>query len=333
MPQYLWQRGMEAFYAFSAYPEEINLVSNENPKGVCVEILGKAQRIGEPPSLDLLLRDVKDGADRCRFLSLKTCYVENNVSAEDYLQQDELLEAGDFTVDGLRSRILAGINIPVTEHGLGRCQFPPNPDGAIDAHGEWASTRTPPGNVTLIHIDGYGSRVYCIHWRGDKLWVFWPPTDFNLKLLRGFRKDTLNEREIQEIWTKLERPEMMLLTEEDNYEVQFELKASAAHACFSLSDSAHTGMVRYVYKDLEEAKRLFDFADKAGRDDCLKGGAPLEVKESIISDLEGDLEGWRSVSKLLRGKGVRSKRKEVVEMLKGCDDMIKDFKREKKDQG
>jgi hypothetical protein len=327
MPRYIWKRGMEAFQAFTTYPDKINVVSNENPNGVCVQILGKALRNGTPPSLDLLLRDVEDGISGCRFMSLKTCSVETNVSKEDYLQQDKLLEAGDFTVDGLRSRILVGIDIPSTKHGLGRCEFVPYDHKTHHAHGVWASTRTPPGNVTLIHIDGYGSRIYAIHWRGDKLWVFWPATEKNLKIVRGFKKDTLNEREINEIWTQLERPEMMLLTEDEYREVQFELRTSVAHACFSFSDSAHSGITRYVYHDLGEAKRLFNFADEAGRSDCLQGGAPLEIKESIISDLKGDLEGWRSIAGSFKGPKGRRKKTEITDMLKGCEDMIKDFER------
>lgn len=113
------------------------------------------------------------------------------------------------------------------------------------------STFTQAGNITPPHVDGYGLTQRMAHFDGDKVWVVWPPTEENLRMVRDHNLSLGPRRENRlENWMKmLKDPQVFMMRQGDS----FFLGASVIHACIAITPGAHYGVFCWRRESLDVA--------------------------------------------------------------------------------
>lgn len=131
-------------------------------------------------------------------------------------------------------------------------KWPENPELKLVDTMKGSSTFTQAGNITPAHIDGFGLIQRMAHLGGDKVWIVWPPTEWNVRAVRDHHQALGPNRETRvDRWLEiLKDPQVFLIRKGDS----FFLGASVIHACVSLGPSAHYGEFCWKLQSLDVAK-------------------------------------------------------------------------------
>jgi hypothetical protein len=115
----------------------------------------------------------------------------------------------------------------------------------------------PGGNLTDMHVDAHVLYQYMVHITGLKVWLFWPPTDRNLRIMRTtFPEANLQEPyEWMDFAKKLEQPELLVTGPNP---VHFVLPPSTIHSVLTLTPSMHFGGTFIRPRTLKSDLRLYE---------------------------------------------------------------------------
>jgi len=161
--------------------------------------------------------------------------------------------------------LLGALSIPFTTHGLGKCNLTAHPydsdkrylcartnDGKLD----WYGVLTPAGAISHPHIDYHGASQLMHHISGRKLWLTWPATARNMKMLLDRELRDGNPIETVEAIEVLEGLEVFLL---DETQEAFYLPSGMIHAAISLSTCCHAGLYVWALDEFPLARDLVEY--------------------------------------------------------------------------
>jgi hypothetical protein len=157
-----------------------------------------------------------------------------------------------------------------------------------DAHLHLDSVLTPPGYMTDIHIDEALIGTHVINLIGTKLWITWPRTESNLKILgrRHLRPSSVN---LAEHIRMLENPSLAVLNQGSG----LYMTPGTIHAVISLTKSGLTGYKLARPEDLPTAQECFDWELRIVYDRLLDNPA---AAAAAILDWDRDIQIWTSLN-------------------------------------
>ena len=135
-------------------------------------ILEKSPDFGSSPTLGHVIRDLIRPNNH-NFFDFINQYVNPDIEYPEFMLS--ILQAGEgHTWDDSR-RLYGTLGIRESDVWIGSCHinalpFNKQKESLVDEDG-WSSTWTPPGAVSLTHMDFYGSMQYFVHFYGKKLWL------------------------------------------------------------------------------------------------------------------------------------------------------------------
>jgi hypothetical protein len=227
--------------------------------------------IGDPefgsgiiPSFELLLRDIMESAKSGKSMSITDCtngFYEPLVPAEKLLAS--LLGAASAKVWKPNMRLYSAMDIEASAPGLGLCDIKPKPfnndptfsfsANSSPADPFWMAVLTPPGCVTHTQSDGIGGCQYVVHFEGEKLWLFWPPSEKNLSLYAHQHGRIIKPTMTLESIRQMEGMQVYHL--KDTVEA-FVIPPNYLHAVISITTSAHTAAYFCAYDYFDESIRM-----------------------------------------------------------------------------
>jgi hypothetical protein len=304
----------------------IRVVDNRNRNGRCVTLLGPAKRRGPPPSMIHVLHDTLAGIDSntLQWSNALTGDFESEVNRETLLYQQCITAGNEDPPEGFTTRLVGLVDMPHTADGLGACDFEHIQTEEPTSYDPFTTVSTPKGYITNPHFDAVGARVQSIHWHGKKLWVCWPPTPQNLSKIQRSRTHNTETIEYLELFRTLEEPELLFLDAEEMPEEHFQTAINVIHACFSLTASCHTGAMTHTLADLEDAKRIFSWANKFAQEFIRASGHQgRETLQQNLNGFERDIQHWENIAK--DPNCSRGEKREVREMVRSLKDTIEGF--------
>ena len=164
-----------------------------------------------------------------------------------------------------RQALLGALSIPFTAKGLGMCNLSADPYDsdneyicARDKKGQldWVGVLTPAGAITHPHINYHGAAQFMCHIYGRKIWLTWPATSRNIKMLLDRELRDGNPLELPEAIGVLEGLDVLLL--EDMQEA-FYLPAGIIHAAISFTTCSHAGVYIWALDEYPIAWELIDY--------------------------------------------------------------------------
>jgi hypothetical protein len=139
--------------------------------------------------------------------------------------------------------------------------------------------------------------MYMIYWRGIKLWLLWPPTCVNLRLMEH---SMLTEPSIDttlNLIAELEGLELMLLTDDEFFEFAFCLYPNTIHCCLMFAGSCHMGMPVRDVKFLSQIQAVFGWAEEWFRKRLIPTSKICSSeKGQVVEKLQDAIEHWKQVS-------------------------------------
>ncbi|KAJ2920631.1 hypothetical protein H1R20_g16463, partial [Candolleomyces eurysporus] len=304
-------RGVAILEALLGFNSPIPRISTETRDSQTCKVIGKASRSGCPPSLRLAVDDIMS-AREVRYSNSITNLEEDQVCVADFWTQQALLLDG-YKFDRT-SRLLVAFDIPSSTKGLGACRYssyPYNPDnGALVS--SLTNSWTFPGSITHPHMDGIACGMYIIHWRGVKLWLLWPPTHPNLRLMEHSMLTPPSIDTTVSLIKELEGLELLFLTDEELFEFAFCLYPNTIHCCLSFTESSHMGMPVRDISFLPVVENVFGWLDEWIKDRLIpSSGVCSTEKEQVVEKLQDALDYWKLLSDCTAASGD----KEAVDLL------------------
>lgn len=179
-------------------------------------------------------------------------------------------------------------------------------DGSFDpASGDSPSVFVvPPGSVTHPHVDGSVSHESHFHVAGVKVWLMWPPTVENMKLLDSF--GVLKAPTLSAIASKLKGGVCAVVREED----MLTLPSCWIHAVGTIVKAVHVSFRIVYWKSLSDnVDTLLKNAKSATDSEERTGKVSSRFVELYKESLEGE------VSKRF-AKKVKTWNRKLVELCK-----------------
>jgi len=115
---------------------------------------------------------------------------------------------------------------------------------------------TPAGAITHPHIDYQGASQLMYHISGRKLWLTWPATTRNIKILLDRELRHGNPMETAEAIEVLEGLELYLL---DETQEAFYLPGGTIHAVISLTTCCHAGLYLWAFDEYLVMRELVKY--------------------------------------------------------------------------
>ncbi|RXW16179.1 hypothetical protein EST38_g9679 [Candolleomyces aberdarensis] len=253
------QRGVAILQALLAFNTPITRLDSSTSTSATCESFGIARRRGCPPTQLLAINDLLAEPDITYSDSFSNM-VEDDVSAADFWNVQSLLS--NRTPLDRSGRLLAAFDIPATEAGMLSCRYdPPFNIGKGSVVSSLTNAWTLPGAITHPHVDGIACAMHMIHWRGKKLWLLWPATPFNLKLIEHTMTTSSHLDTTLDLIRWLEGLELLFLTQEEYFEYSFCLRPNTIHCCLSFTESCHLGMPVRDIRYLDEMEVVMDWVD------------------------------------------------------------------------
>ncbi|RXW23161.1 hypothetical protein EST38_g2680 [Candolleomyces aberdarensis] len=289
-------RGLAILEVLLSFRIPIPRIGLETRDSRACEVIGKATRSGCPPSLRLAVEDIMCASD-VRYSNSITNLEEEKVSTGDFWTQQALLLNGhkfDRT-----ARLLVAFDIPSSAKGLGACRYSSSPynPGQGSLVSPLTNSWTFPGSITHPHMDGIACGMYMIHWRGVKLWLLWPPTRTNLRLMEHSMFTPPSIDTTVSLITELEGLELMLLTDDEFFEFAFCLYPSTIHCCLSFTESCHIGMPVRDISFIATIQEVFGWTEEWFKDRLIPTSGTCDTeKEQVVERFQEAIEYWKQVS-------------------------------------
>ena len=256
------------------------------------------------PSFELLLQDIIESSKSGKSMSITDCtngFYELLVPVEKLLAS--LFCAASAKEWKPNMRLYSAMDIEVSTTGLGLCDIKPKPFqndptfsfSAQSSQGDpsWMSVLTPPGSITHTYSDGIGSCQYMVHFKGEKLWLFWPLSEKNLSLYAHqhgkIRKPTMTLESIRQM------EGMQVYYLEDNIE-SFVIPPSYLHAVISFMTSAHTAAYFCGYDYFDELTRMMSWFLQWAKDFSVIGHT-MEESCQALKQLQDKIVWWEVSTK------------------------------------
>jgi hypothetical protein len=167
-------------------------------------------------------------------------------------------KAAYATTENCTVKLFSVPDLPSHPNGTGKCKITlPRRllDLAVtdteDAKGSWSSTFCPPGTITDIHTDYHGGSQVIIGISTKKLWLFWPPTEKNLRWWSNHNLRTTTSHITLEAIHSLEG--LTLLYQQGRQ--AFFLPPFHIHAVLTFEVSAHSGTAIWDYGAWKDTAR------------------------------------------------------------------------------
>jgi hypothetical protein len=224
---------------------------------------------------------------------------------------------------GKGRRFITILALPCTSNGLESCKIP-IPGQVLDMNPVVASVRnssgqvvpgyrstlTQPGAFTDPHIDGISQSQWIFQIHGEKLWLVWPPTEQNLRVLKQSNSypASHNQHIVLEFLEALEKLQIFIIHPGQS----FILPNGFIHACLSLTVSAHTGVEFYTPSDPGTTLRLTETA----RDTVESRRECGVFKEDTVDTAKEEHYIWLHC--LDKSRIDRRLRKHIVANFKAC---------------
>ena len=217
------------------------------------------------PSLSLCIQDLMDGSSQGLATPINSIFgiQAPHVQARDVLAS--IMTATDRADWGDGRTLLSALDIRFSTNGLGKCQLDANPydsdnryicDRNTKGQINWGGVLTPAGAITHPHIDYHGAAQLMYHIHGRKLWLFWPATTRNIRILLERELREGNPIELPEAIHVLEELDVLLL--EDTQEA-FYLPAGMIHAAISFTTCSHAGVYVWAIDEYLIAQDLVNY--------------------------------------------------------------------------
>jgi hypothetical protein len=239
----------EIILALLQYLSEIPLISH-NPSLMTIHLISEPTfSSGIKPTLAMVFRDlIKGDKEGLLFnvLDMITGLVENNISAAEFL--DFWTQALSAKAWSNNMQLLGALDIPCSPIGLNACHLNAAPyqsdnntsfNPKVKRKNTFSTALTPPGSITNTHTDSVGCSQYMVHIWGQKLWLFWPPTEKNMEFYGDFLTQITPSHFIIDCIHKLEGLQLHYI--DHKYSV-FVLPPNYLHAVISIEASAHMGI-------------------------------------------------------------------------------------------
>ncbi|KAJ3503996.1 hypothetical protein NMY22_g18062 [Coprinellus aureogranulatus] len=293
--------------------DRIRAVTGEMKSG-CV-LVGPATRDGPPPSVRGAVEDILS-SPTLQFSDTTTNTVEADVSCRDFIAQQISLGMGETLPVG--HRLLVVFDVPLTESGLGRCRWAylPFKDDGLTSFCDATNCWTPAGSLTLPHIDDFACGQFMIHWKGKKLWLLWPGTAANLRLMEFTHLTSGDLSTTLMLIDQLEGLQLLYLTEEEFGEYTFYLRIATIHCCISVTESCHAGrpvrsIISTFIPDLDIAYgSAMDWMEKR-----LLGSSGCDEarKREIVELMVGSINHWLNLYDGLKPSPRKNKLKAILD--------------------
>ncbi|KAJ2911821.1 hypothetical protein MD484_g8590, partial [Candolleomyces efflorescens] len=297
---------------------DVQRLNSASDESATCEFLGSAQdyRAGEDPSTYLLLQDINGSEEgSIRFSDSSTGEFDPNIQWYDFVHQNWSLARQTPLRDS--DRIFAALEIPSTPNGFNKCRYTSLPySRARDSMVAALTTAwTLAGYITLPHMDTLATALILFHWFGDKLWVLFPATELNLKIMGEYELNSPNLDGTLKLVGMLEGLEIMFLTERNHHELLFLLKPNTIHMCLSFTESCHSGAFVHSHKFLPQVKAIVDWRLRWIKKEMDGPYIDKEFKKNIIQDAVDAIAGWDTLGK--KKDLCSGQRREIRDMVKG----------------
>ncbi|KAF6765472.1 hypothetical protein DFP72DRAFT_1058056 [Ephemerocybe angulata] len=299
LSQVQFEKGLRIFNALEQKGGDARRLTLDHPSGEACTLLGKPDRAGPPPTMSMLMVDLWCSNGDANTSDSITNLTEVNVRpAEVYQQQHDFL-SGKPLLPG--ARLLVAFDIPATKDGMLRSQYGTGPfvagkDAIISAS---STTLAFPSTITYPHMDGVGCGMHIVHWAGQKLWLFWPPTESNLYKMRRTRTSVIDISGACELIQSLDGLEVAWFGEDDMAECAFILAPNTIHCCLTFTESSHYGASVRSVRFMPGVAELFRI-DAEWMETVLWGMAiDDEEKGKIVEKFVEQMGYWIDLARVL----------------------------------
>ncbi|KAJ3524562.1 hypothetical protein NMY22_g10946 [Coprinellus aureogranulatus] len=280
-----------------------------------IDSIFRALMSGPPPSVRDAVEDLLSSST-LQFSDTTTNTVETDVSCRDFIAQQISLGMGETLPIG--HRLLVVFDILLTENGLGRCRWAclPFEDDGQTAFCDATNCWTPAGTLTLPHIDDFACGQFMIHWKGKKLWLLWPGTAANLRLMEFTHLTSGDLSTTLMLIDRLEGLQLLYLTEEEFGEYAFYLRIATIHCCISITESCHAGrpirsIVSTFVADLDIA---YGCAMEWMANRLLgSSGCDERKKKELVWDMVGSINHWLNLHDGLNSSPLKKELKVILD--------------------
>lgn len=291
-------------------------ISKRPVDGLCMTLLGPPERTGLSPSLAALMQDIIDAQD--------IHYHNFSKDSGAYLTKGEFMAAWSNNLADPSAKIdlVAVTQVNFTHKGLGGCHFLLPDKGCVG--GDWTSTLTSPGCITHPHVDYYGSRQYLVHFKGDKLWLLWPPTEKNLAWYRERHLGVMDHRRTLLAIRELEGLQTCLFS---GVEEAFVLNPHVIHACISISVCGHSGVPTCQLSHYGQSVPFMKWGVDWIKSGPTRGLSILDIRAECELFLE-EMKWWKSIKTPKHREGMENHKRmlrEVGQVEKSIKHMILDL--------
>jgi len=249
----------------------------------CMTLLGPPERTGLSPSLTTLMQDVID-AQEIHYHNF------SKDTGTDLTKGEFMASWIDNLADpSAKNDLVAVTQVGFTPKGLGGCHFL-LPDKSC-VGGDWTSTLTSPGCITHPHVDYYGSRQYLVHFKGQKLWLLWPPTERNLSWYRERHIANMDHHRTLLAIRELEGLQLCLFSGDEE---AFVLQPHVIHACISLSVCGHSGIPTCQLSHYDESVPFMKWGVDWIKSGPTRGLSPIDIHDECELFLE-EMKWWKRI--------------------------------------
>ncbi|KAJ2912351.1 hypothetical protein MD484_g8054, partial [Candolleomyces efflorescens] len=314
---------LETLLSMETPIERLNAQSTSTP---CCEIFRVGTRMGPRPSQLLAMIDLLSAPDISFSDSFNNTVERSVMAAEFWNAQSLLLSGKPFNRGG---RLLAAFDIPATESGLLSCQYvPPFEDGKGCSLSHLTNTWTLAGAITHPHSDGIACAMIIVHWRGRKLWLLWPATLLNLRIMQPTLTTTAHLDTTIDIIRHLEGLQVLFLTEEDFFEFTFSLRPNTIHCCLSFTESCHVGMPVRSIRYLDDFELVMGWAHDFLATTLIPDTIICnEEKAQVVDKYEDAVREWEYIHKQPMDRVSKSRIGKVLEGARSLIDSLPTYVR------
>ncbi|KAF6748744.1 hypothetical protein DFP72DRAFT_1073846 [Ephemerocybe angulata] len=293
-----FEKGMQILTALASRPEALMFVESSVGRKDCgIDIHGPASTAGAPPSWDLAMKDLL-ATDGIKWSDSVTNDRLLDIDISDFIILREALANGKYK----RGDILyTSVDIPIVQDGKGlsTCgwSFDPFLKGPETRLYVPSNSWTLPGAITYPHIDPFAATIYAIPFFGKKLWLLWPATLENLKVLELSKGKPQGMETTLALINQLQGLGILFVDNTKDHHPAFSLRPGTIHCCMSFTESCHGGVALRSTRlgSLTEAVLLLEWAADLVSRLLSDVGYDYEVKLAMAEELRFDAEQWRMV--------------------------------------
>jgi hypothetical protein len=178
----------------------------------------------------------------------------------------------------------------------------------------WTTAITPPGSITHTHLDGIGCSQFMVHFWGKKLWLFWPPTEENLRFYGRYHTQLAPQSLTMDSIQHLSGLQLHYI---DNAYSACILPPNYLHAVISITASAHAGISFCHFSHVLESIRMMKWFLEWAKGSSIYGHTAKESVEIIEQVVQKGVGRWQEMIKVHKDIPGALSVKEDLDKLKG----------------